>query len=135
MNPERKLVHTLEMPVRWGDMDALGHVNASQYFVYFEQARVEFLGKIGKKVQYDEEGPVVINAACTFLKQMAFPGTIRLELSVGQLGRSSFMTYNDVYIKEDPGVLYAQGESKVVWVNYQAGKSTPLPDFIRQQFN
>lgn len=28
----KKLVHTLRMPIRWGDMDAMGHVNNTNYF-------------------------------------------------------------------------------------------------------
>ena len=31
------------MPIRWGDMDALGHVNNTVYFRYMEQARIEWL--------------------------------------------------------------------------------------------
>ena len=34
------------MPVRWGDMDALGHVNNAMYFRYAESGRIAtgFLG-------------------------------------------------------------------------------------------
>ena len=27
-----KLVHEMRMPVRWGDLDAMGHVNNTIYF-------------------------------------------------------------------------------------------------------
>ena len=40
---EKKLVHESIIPVRWGDMDALGHVNNAVYFRYIEQARVNWL--------------------------------------------------------------------------------------------
>jgi len=33
-------VHTTDLAVRWGDMDAVGHVNNSRFFSYFEEARV-----------------------------------------------------------------------------------------------
>jgi acyl-CoA thioester hydrolase len=33
-------VHRVRMPIRWGDMDAMGHVNNTVYFRYFEQARI-----------------------------------------------------------------------------------------------
>ena len=36
----KKLVHTLQMPIRWGDMDAMGHVNNTLYFRYLETARI-----------------------------------------------------------------------------------------------
>ena len=38
-------VHTTEIAVRWGDMDAGGHVNNSRFFTYFEEARVDWLGQ------------------------------------------------------------------------------------------
>ena len=31
------------MPIRWGDMDAMGHVNNTVYFRYMEQTRIEWL--------------------------------------------------------------------------------------------
>ncbi|MDP2194899.1 MAG: acyl-CoA thioesterase, partial [Rhodocyclaceae bacterium] len=62
-------VHTLRIPVRWGDMDALGHVNNTVYFRYTEQARIDWLESLGFAVMVDvEEGPVIINASCTFFK-------------------------------------------------------------------
>ena len=39
----RLLVHTSRQPIRWGDMDALGHVNNTVYFRYMEQARIEWI--------------------------------------------------------------------------------------------
>lgn len=35
--------HHLPIQVRWGDMDALGHVNNAVYLTYLEQARVDQL--------------------------------------------------------------------------------------------
>ncbi len=133
MNNDKRLVHTEEIRIRWGDLDALGHVNAAKYFVYFEQARVEYLARLGKKVEFADEGPVIINAACTFLKQVHYPSTILLDLSISEPGRSSFMMTYDVKVKGNNDNC-AEGSSKVVWVNYKAGKSIPLPDFIRAEF-
>ena len=39
----RVLVHTSLQPIRWGDMDVLGHVNNTVYFRYMEQARIEWI--------------------------------------------------------------------------------------------
>ena len=35
-----RLLHSLRLQVRWGDMDALGHVNNAEYLRYFEQSRI-----------------------------------------------------------------------------------------------
>lgn len=42
-----KHVYTVVMPIRWGDMDAMGHVNNTVYFQYLEQARIEWLRRLG----------------------------------------------------------------------------------------
>lgn len=43
MTTQKKWVHTTLIPIRWGDMDAYGHVNNTVYFRYMEQARVEWI--------------------------------------------------------------------------------------------
>ena len=43
----KKLTYQMEIPVRWGDMDAMGHVNNTIYFRYFEIARLEWLYSVG----------------------------------------------------------------------------------------
>lgn len=40
-------VFEMSMPIRWGDMDAFGHVNNTVYFRYMEEARVTWFGKLG----------------------------------------------------------------------------------------
>ena len=35
------------MPIRWGDMDAFGHVNNTVYFRYMEQVRISWFEQIG----------------------------------------------------------------------------------------
>jgi acyl-CoA thioester hydrolase len=63
------------MPIRWGDMDAYGHVNNTVYFRYMEQARVEWLEQHQDlPVRPGGDGPVIINASCTFLVPMTYPG-------------------------------------------------------------
>jgi acyl-CoA thioester hydrolase len=44
---ERILVYELELPIRWGDMDAMGHVNNTVYFRYMEQLRISWFDAMG----------------------------------------------------------------------------------------
>lgn len=118
-------------PLRWGDMDALGHVNNTLYFRYMEQTRVEWLEKIGFFLTAElTEGFVIINAHCTFLKQMTYPGKVETRMAFGNIGKSSIMSYYEIR-KEGDDTLYAEGSSKIVWANYALGKSAPIPEHIR----
>jgi acyl-CoA thioester hydrolase len=127
----RKLVHTLRMPIRWGDMDAMGHVNNTVYFRYLEQARIEWFIEAGCEPDPNGEGPVIINARCTFIRQLKYPGDIEVRTFVGTAGRSSFETYHEIRRVDQPDILSAEGGAKVVWVDFPSEKSRPLPERIR----
>ncbi len=83
----RMLVHTSRQPIRWGDMDALGHVNNTVYFRYLEQARIEWIyGLHAEGEAYDRIGPVIVNASCTFLEPLVYPGEIEVRMYLGDPG-------------------------------------------------
>ena len=128
---EKKLVHEVTIPLRWGDMDAMGHINNTLYFRYMEIARLEWIFKVGASTSLSGEGPVIVNAFCNFLRQLTFPGDARVTLHVAEPGRSSFETYHTIERTDEPGVLYAEGGARVVWTDYSAKKSAPMPDWFR----
>jgi acyl-CoA thioester hydrolase len=131
MTHKRKLVYSTQIPIRWGDMDAYQHVNNTVYFRYAEQARVEWLEQVGYTVLPQGTAPVVINASCTFLLPMNYPGTVDLRLYSGVPGRSSFETYYEMRLAGDDK-LYCEGQAKVVWMDPATGKSVPIPEVLRK---
>ncbi len=130
--PEHKtLTHQTVIPIRWGDMDAMGHVNNTVYFRYMEIVRIEWLHALGGAPDPQATGPVIVNAFCNFHRQLEYPGDILAKHYVAKPGRSSFETYITLERTDDPGVIYASGGAKTVWVDFPAGKSVPLPDWLR----
>jgi acyl-CoA thioester hydrolase len=131
MDHIRRLLHTTLIPVRWGDMDALGHVNNTIYFRYAEQSRVEWLESVDFILDANsEEAVVIVNASCTFLVPITYPATVEVRLYAGKPGRSSIPTYYEMRCVGDD-TLYAEGAAKVVWFHPATGKSTALPERIR----
>jgi acyl-CoA thioester hydrolase len=129
-----KLVHVMRMPIRWGDMDAMGHVNNTVYFRYIETARIAWLDEVLAAPDPAGLGPVIVNAHCSFLKQLKYPGEIEVSTAVGPPGRASFeMTHEIRLVGPDgqPGAVHAEAGAKIVWVDFPAEKSVPLPDAIR----
>merc|ERR1719272_119563 len=68
------------MEVRWGDMDALGHVNNAAYFVYFEQIRTSLFGDIHCT---DEDGitpihMILAETRCRYRIPAKFPDTLTM---------------------------------------------------------
>ena len=128
----KKLVHAPQMSIRWGDMDAMGHVNNTVYFRYLETARIDWFQSIGCPVNPDGEGALIINAFCTFHKQLEYPGDIVVKMYVGQPGRSSFESWATIERVDDPGVIYASGGATTVWVDFPKQKSVPMPEWFRK---
>ena len=132
MEKRRKLVHATTVPIRWGDMDAYGHVNNTVYFRYMEQARVEWIEAMQTPVRLGGEGPVLINASCSFLIPLNYPGTVEVRTYASHPGRSSFLTHVEMRLVGDERV-YAEGAAKVVWMDTRTGKSVPLPAHVRNE--
>jgi acyl-CoA thioester hydrolase len=129
---QKKLTYEMVMPIRWGDMDAMGHVNNTIYFRYMEIVRLEWLFKVGGAPNPDGTGPVIVNAFCNFIRQLEFPGDVLAKHYVANAGRSSFETYITLERTDDAGVVYASGGAKTVWIDFAQQKSVPLPDSIRE---
>ena len=126
-------VFEMSMPIRWGDMDAFGHVNNTVYFRYMEQVRISWFEALGLVGQANEgQGPVIVNASMEFLRQLHYPGDIIGRMTVARPGRSSFDTTFELLRADDPDTLYARGSARCVWIDYAAGKSMPLPERLRE---
>jgi acyl-CoA thioester hydrolase len=128
---EKKLTLEMVIPIRWGDMDPMGHVNNTLYFRYLEIVRLEWLFKVGAGPNPEGFGPVIVNAFCNFIKQLEYPGDVLARHYVANPGRSSFDTYITLERTDVPGVIYAEGGSKTVWTDFKAQKSAPMPEWLR----
>ena len=128
---QKKLTHQMTIPIRWGDMDVMGHVNNTVYFRYMEIVRLEWLFSVGGAPDPKGIGPVIVNAFCNFTKQLEFPGDVLAKHYVAKPGRSSFETYITLERSDAPGVVYASGGAKTVWIDFAAQKSVPLPEKLR----
>ncbi len=128
---QKKLVYQMNIPIRWGDMDPMGHVNNTLYFRYLEICRVEWLREIGCPVNPQGEGPVIVNAFCNFYKQLEYPGDVLVKMYVSDPKRATFETSATMERPDQPGVIYAAGGATTIWVNFPQQKSAPLPDWVR----
>ncbi len=124
----------ITVPVRWGDMDAFGHVNNAKYFTYCESARIAYFEAIGLTGQREAvgEAPAVVSATCNFLAQVHYPATLEVGVRTVKIGRTSFTLEYGIY-RAGTEELVADGSSVVVWVDYGAGKSATLPEELKQR--
>ena len=128
---QKKLVHTQRMAIRWGDMDAMGHVNNTVYFRYLETCRIDWFATIGCQVNPQGEGPLIVNAFCNFHKQLEYPGDIVVKMYVSDPGRSSFESWGEIVRVDDPETVYASGGATTVWVDFPKQKSVTMAGGVR----
>jgi acyl-CoA thioester hydrolase len=130
-NEARKLVHVERIPIRWGDMDAMGHVNNTVYFRYMEQARIGWFDALVPEAEaWKTTGIVIANASCNFKKPINYPGTVEVRVFVGPPGGSSVPTFYEMLVDD---VVYADGAATVVFIDMARQKATRIPDGIRQR--
>jgi len=120
-------VHTDEVPVRWGDLDAAGHVNNSRFFTYFEEARVSWLEATLDGPLFTESGPVLANATCDFRQPLTYPATLTIDVYAAPPGQSSLQTGYDARLARS-GDRVATGTAVLVWVSVGTGETVPVPD-------
>ncbi len=127
----RKQVYTLRMPIRWGDMDAMGHVNNTSYFRYMETIRIDWMRESGCLPDSRGEGPVIVNAFCNFYRQFEYPGDIVLTMYTSDPARTTFETWCTMEKAEDPGRICAEGGATTIWVDFPSQKAIALPPALR----
>jgi acyl-CoA thioester hydrolase len=133
-DPRGRLAYVVQLDVRWGDMDALGHVNNAVYFRYMEQARIEFFEKHGIASDGKGHGMLLVHADCNFRRAIVYPARIELRLYCGEARRSSLPLFIEIVDARDANALYADGKSVVAWVDFAANQSQPMPDAVRARF-
>ena len=128
----KKLVFEMTIPIRWGDMDAMGHLNNGSYFRYLETIRIDWMHSIGAVPDPQCEGPVIVNAFCNFYQQLVYPGDVRVKMYTSDPGRTTFETWGTMERADAPGVVCAAGGATTIWVNFPTQKAVALPDWMRQ---
>jgi acyl-CoA thioester hydrolase len=129
MSEKKKLVHVERIAIRWGDMDAMGHVNNTVYFRFMEQARIGwFESLLPRGEAWAKIGIVIVNASCNFKKPINYPGTVEVRVFSGAPGGSSVPTFYELAVENH---LYADGAATVVFVDAEKQKPLRIPDGIR----
>jgi len=123
----------IEIPVAWGEMDSMGHVNNIIYFRYFESARMVYLERIGFLGEKERTGlgPILASTRCDFRKPLVFPDQVSVGIRVDDIEVDRFVTYYRL-VSHKLGKVAAEGEGSVVCYDYENGKKADLPDSIRK---
>ena len=70
----KKLVYEMTIPIRWGDMDAMGHLNNTSYFRYLETARIDWFHSLGAEPDAERAGHGDRQCLLQLLQAARIPG-------------------------------------------------------------
>ncbi len=119
--------------VRWGDMDAMGHVNNSVYFQYLECARVGYFEAAGwdsRDTSPTRQGPVVVSQTFNYRRQIGYPADVEVGVACTEVrGRSFVLSYG--LFRKGGEELLGDGTSILVWLDYAVGKAVEIPPGVR----
>lgn len=130
MSGGRSLLVT-RIDVRWGDMDAYGHVNNATYASYVEEARIRWFASLPGAWRSDASAPVVAAQTINYRRQLEWPAALQVALTAERVGNSSLTIGFVIAAEADPLTVYADGNSVLVWIDPAGGRSIPLPAVVR----
>ena len=126
---------SIKLPVRWGDMDAFGHVSNVVFLRYIEDCRAQWMESVPSHWQDGDTGPVVANININFRRPMYWPEEVEISLRPQSPGRSSIKLEHEIRsTREHDGerTLYADATCTLVWIDKKRGEPVPLPTCLRE---
>jgi len=121
---------TISIPVLWGDMDMLGHVNNARFFRWLESGRIAYAERIGL-LATRESGPILATTTCDFLRPVVYPATVVVGVRTAKVGTTSITMEYGVWCEGAPEEPCARASSVIVIVRYATGEKLRVSDAMR----
>lgn len=121
--------YVTEIAPRFGDMDALRHLNNVALAGIYEEGRVRFTTAIGIH-EAREQGcrPVIGELTIRYLVQAHYPAMLTAGIGVLRIGRSSYAFAQALF---QDGRCVGLCDTTLVYTGAEDGRARPLPDAFR----
>lgn len=128
----KDFVVVIEIPVAWGEMDSLQHVNNMYYFRYFESVRTVYLEKVNVWKLWEETniGAILGSAQCRFKSPLTYPDVISIGARVSKVEEDRFVMEFRVVSQKQQKIV-AEGEGLIVSYDYVNKRKTRLLEEVR----
>jgi acyl-CoA thioester hydrolase len=121
-----------DVPVRFSDTDALGHVNNANYLSFLEVARIDYLRKVYGRVRIEDFGVIIARVEIDYKSPAFHHETLRVGCRVIEIGGASIRME---YRVEDKATerLIAQAQTVMVTYDYALGRPVRVPEELRSK--
>lgn len=126
--------YSTAIPIRYGDMDTLGHVNNAKYLTYLEQSRISYIRDRGMwDGSLSEQGLIIARIEIDYRAPISMDdGEAIVWTRVSRIGTKSFdMTQVVLVERGDQIVTAAEAKTVIVVYDYTAAATSPIPDAWR----
>ena len=125
--------HFIDVQVRWGDADALGHINNTLYGRYYECSRLDYFESL-MDMQFTQEltsGVILADMKIAYLKQLHYPTEIEIGARISRMGNSSLDFEAAIFLK-GTDQLISTSRATLVWFDYKGNKNKTIPEENRK---
>jgi acyl-CoA thioester hydrolase len=129
---EFKFYYPIE--VRYGDLDAQGHLNNAKYLTYFETGRINYfthLGLFTPGQSFMDVGVIMAETRITFHAAVEYGTPVKVGVRTSKMGGKS-MTVDQNIVHAETGEMLASGYVILVAYDYHTRRSIPIPDVMRE---
>lgn len=114
--------------IRYGDLDPQWHVNNIRYLTYIEQARLNYMLKLGlfDGQSFLDLKMIIADVHVSYLAPIKLGQNIRVGTRAARIGNKS-ITFEYRIEDADDGQLVATGEVVGVTYDYRSQKTIPVP--------
>jgi len=123
---------TIPIEVRFRDLDAIGHVNNAVYLTYLEQARLAYWAELTGRVDLRSIDIILARVEIDYRSPVSLGESLDVAVRCVSLRRSS-CTLALILTERKSGRLVAEAQNVVVYYDYAAGRSLPIPETLRQR--
>jgi len=125
------LAHRASVAVRFGDTDAMGHVNNAVYLTYVESARVEWWAEVtGEPIirePHRSESLILADADIAFRAPIFHGDTVVVETRATRIGRSSLDVEHRLTAGRAGAKARLVATCRSVIVRYDYDRERPVP--------
>jgi acyl-CoA thioester hydrolase len=124
-------MYSIKVNPRFGDLDFLGHVNNIVPCTWFELARTPLIKIFDPdlKLSKDTFPLIMAHTEYDYTSQIFFQYEVEIKTWVSKIGTKSFTLYQEAW---QQGILCVKGTSVIVHYDFNAEKTTPIPEDKRK---
>ncbi|MCI0704585.1 MAG: acyl-CoA thioesterase [Planctomycetia bacterium] len=123
----------IEFDVGWSDMDSFEHVSNLEYFRFFQDARIDYLSRVGWMTAKHELGlgPIVKSANATFRKPVKYPDHVWVGVRAVEI-QADRVSFEHKLVSKAWDAVACEGIAVIVNYDYRNERKAPLPEAVRQ---